>query len=104
MRSLCHCLWRSLFCTSGNRVEDVKHDFLLSNKKGGVLTKTAFSKALHKITKELLGVSFGSRLIRILAATDMKDEIDKVAELSNKMLHSAGSKQTKQYTRNLNEK
>ena len=82
------------------QVPEVKHDFLLSSKTGGKMSKGAFGKALHRVTRELLGKSFGSRLIRVLAATDMKEEIDKVALLGSKMLHSAGTKQTKAYTRN----
>ena len=81
------------------QVSEVKHDFLLSNKTGGKMSKGAMGKAVHRVTKELLGKAFGSRLIRVLAATELKPEIDKVAELGHKMLHSAGSKQTKQYTR-----
>ena len=76
---------------------DIEHDYLLSTKNGLKMTKAALGKAIHRTTKELLGKSFGSRLIRILAATDSKKEIDKVNELANKMLHTA--KQTKQYTR-----
>ena len=82
------------------RVPEVKHDYLLSSKTGGKMSKGAMGKALHKITKELLGKAFGSRLIRVLAATQMKPEIDRVAALGHSMLHSKGSKQTKQYTRN----
>ena len=63
------------------------------------MSKGAMGKAVHRVTKELLGKAFGSRLIRVLAATELKPEIDKVAELGHKMLHSKGSKQTKQYTR-----
>lgn len=80
-------------------VPEIKHTFLLSNKKGEKMSKSGFSKAMHRITKDLIGKSFGSRLIRILSATELKPELDKVAELKHKMLHSEGSKQTKQYTR-----
>ena len=81
-------------------VPEVKHDFFLSNKKGAKMTKATLGKAVHRVTKELTGKSFGSRLIRVLFATDSKHEIDKVAGLQNKMLHGSGSKQTKEYTRN----
>jgi len=80
-----------------DQVKEIKHDFLLSTKTGLKMTKSTMGKALHRTTKELLGKAFGSRLIRVLAATDSKQEIDKVEELANKMLHT--SKQTKQYTR-----
>ena len=75
----------------------VKHDWLFSTKSGQKLSRAALGKILHKVTKDLLGKSFGSRLIRILHATDSKEEIEKVAELANKMLHT--TKQTKQYVR-----
>ena len=75
----------------------VKHDWLFSTKSGQKLSRAALGKILHKVTKDLLGKSFGSRLIRILHATDNKEEIEKVAELANKMLHT--TKQTKQYIR-----
>ena len=81
------------------QVPEVKHDFLLSSMKGGPMSKGAMGKAVHRVTKELLGKAFGSRLIRVLAATELKPEIDKIADLKNKMLHSKDSKQTKQYTR-----
>jgi len=80
-------------------VEEIKHDFLLSKKDGKKMSKSTMGKALHRTTKELLGKAFGSRLIRVLMATSMKKEIDKVEELAHKMLHAKGSKQTKQYTR-----
>ena len=79
------------------RVPNIQHDFLFSNKRGDRMTKATFGKAVHRVTKELLGKSFGSRLIRVLAATEMKPEIDKAADLANKMLHS--QKQGKAYTR-----
>lgn len=79
------------------QVEEIKHDFLLSNKDGKKMSRATMGKYLHRTTKELLGKAFGSRLIRILAATDSKKEIDAVEELANKMLHT--TKQTKQYTR-----
>ena len=64
------------------------------------MTRSALGKALVRYTKSLTGKKgFGSRLIRILAATDKKDEIQAVAELSNKLLHSTSGKETKQYVR-----
>ena len=77
----------------------ISHEFLLSNKNGSKLTKSAMGKALHRITGELLGKRFGSRLIRILAATSEKNAIERVEDLQNRLLHGEGSKQTKQYTR-----
>jgi hypothetical protein len=79
------------------REQVVDHDHFLSSKNGGKLSRAALGKALHRVTKELSGKSYGSRLIRVLAATDKKSEIEAVLELSNKLLHT--TKQTKQYTR-----
>ena len=75
----------------------VKHNYMLSTRNGSRMTRATLGKALHKVTKELLGKAFGSRLIRVLAATENKAEIDKASEISEKMLHSV--KQSKQYTR-----
>lgn len=79
------------------REQVVDHDFLLSTRTGSRMTRATLGKSLHKITKKLLGKAFGSRLIRVLAATDSKKEIDKATDIADKMLHS--SKQSKQYTR-----
>ena len=79
------------------REQVVDHDYFLSSKNGGKLSRPALGKALHRVTKELSGKSYGSRLIRVLAATEKKFEIEAVSELSNKLLHT--TKQTKQYTR-----
>jgi hypothetical protein len=75
----------------------VEHNYLLSTRTGKRMTRATMGKALHKVTKEILGKSFGSRIIRVLAATESKQEIDKIADLSDKMLHT--TEQTKQYTR-----
>ena len=87
------------FLAYREKVPEVEHDFLLSNKSGKKMSKATMGKAVHRVTKELLGKAFGSRLIRVLASTELKPEIDKVEELRKKMLHAPGSKQTKQYTR-----
>ena len=76
----------------------VKHKFLLSTKNGSRMTRANLGKSLHKVTKDLLGKAFGSRLIRILASTEAKPEIDKAVAMSEKLLHGR-MKQTKQYTR-----
>ena len=75
----------------------VDHDWLLSGKGGKKLSRPALGKMLHRATKQLLGKSFGSRLIRVLAATESRKAIEEVSELSKKMLHTTA--QTKQYTR-----
>ena len=73
----------------------VKHDFLLSNMQGKPLTKQAFSKAIHGITLKLSGKAFGSRILRVMHATENSEIIEKSNALTEKMLHS--SKQTRQY-------
>ena len=75
----------------------VDHDWLFSGKSGGKLSRPALGKLLHRATKQLLGKAFGSRLIRVLAATDSRKAIEEVSELSKKMLHT--TKQTRQYVR-----
>lgn len=75
----------------------VEHNYLLSTTTGKRMTRSALGKALHKALGDLTGKKFGSRLIRVLAATENKAMIDKSAALSEKMLHS--QKQTKAYTR-----
>ena len=75
----------------------IKHKFLLSNQKGGPLTRSALGKILTKLTSDLLNKKIGSRIIRVLKATSMRKQIEAVADLSKEMLHSG--KQTKQYTR-----
>ena len=87
------------FLAYRGKVPEVKHDFLLSNKTGTKMSKATMGKAVHRVTKELIGKAFGSRLIRVLASTELKPEIDKVEELRKKMLHAVGSKETKAYTR-----
>jgi hypothetical protein len=81
------------------REKVVDHDWFLSSKRGGRMTRAALGKALHRYTKQLTNKAFGSRLIRVLAATDKKDEISAVADLSHKMLHGEGGKTTKEYVR-----
>ena len=81
------------------REQVVKHDWVFSNQKGEKISRGALGKMVHVATKAILGRSFGSRLIRLLHATSAAEEIKKVSELSNKMLHKEGSKQTRQYVR-----
>ena len=75
------------------------HDkpFLFTNMKGEKLSKQSLSKMLHRVTADTMSVSFGSRMIRILAATAKKDEINVARSLAGKMLHSA--EQQAQYVR-----
>ena len=80
------------------RGELVDHKYLLSTRAGKKMTRSAMGKGLHKVTRELLGKSIGSRIIRVLAATESKPEIDKASKLADTMLHT--TTQSKQYTRN----
>ena len=75
----------------------VKHDYLLSTRRGERLSKSAMGKALHVVTKEILGKAVGARLFRVIHATENRDIIEKAAELSKKMLHS--EKRTSDYVR-----
>ena len=75
----------------------LKHDFLLSNVNGDPMSKQAFSKAIHKITLDLSGKSFGSRILRVLHATENAEIIEKSSKLTNKLLHT--SSQTRQYVK-----
>jgi hypothetical protein len=75
----------------------VEHDFLLSARNGNKMTKKGFSQMVIKTTEELLSKRVGSRIMRVLTATENKDIIEKASELTNKLLHTA--EQTKQYVR-----
>ena len=75
-----------------SKVQDT--DFLFSNMKGQKLSKQSLSKMLHRTTTDFLGKSFGSRMIRILAATEKKDEIEAVQKLAKNMLHSVEQQKT----------
>jgi len=61
------------------------------------MSKGSFGKALRNQTYALLGKRVGSRIIRVVVATENKDILEKAAELSKKMLHSG--KRTLDYTR-----
>ena len=74
-----------------------KHDFLISNQKGGPLTRSAMGKILSKLTSEMLSKKISTRIIRILKATQFKKEIDATQKLAKEMMHS--QKQQKAYTR-----
>ena len=85
------------FLNMRNKVID--HDMLLSNKNGTPMSKSAFGKSLQNTTEKLLGKRIGSRIIRIVFSSDPSNRktIEKAAEISNKLLHTA--KQTAQYIR-----
>ena len=78
------------------KYKDKVHDkrFLLTNMKGEKLSKQSLSKMLHRVTSDTLGKAFGSRMIRVLAATEKKDEIQQVQKLAKNMLHSVEQQAT----------
>ena len=78
-------------------VEDLDHDYLLTGKQGKPMSKGSFGKTLRNMTLELLGKKIGSRIIRVVVATENKELIEKAAELSAKFLH--GQKRTADYIR-----
>ena len=75
----------------------IKHNKLFSTKNGEPMNKATFGKGLQSTTTKILGKPIGSRIIRILHASDKADVIREAAELTNKLLHT--SKQTAQYVR-----
>lgn len=75
----------------------VNHDFLLSARNGSKMSKKAYSQMLIKTTTELTGKKVGSRIIRVLTATEHQKVLSKSDELTNKLLHTA--KQTREYVR-----
>ena len=79
------------------RKDVVDNNYFLNTLKGEKMSRAAMGKMLRRTTLKLTRKNIGSRLIRVLAATDMKDEIEKVSKLSNSLLHT--NKQTKQYVR-----
>jgi hypothetical protein len=77
---------------------DADHDFLLSSKSGNPVTKSGLGKTLHRVTGEILGKAFGSRIIRILAAQDARGVLEEANKLADKMLHATKT-QTLQYAK-----
>ena len=75
----------------------VTHDFLLSSWKGEPMTKKGYSQMLLNTTEELLDKRVGSRMIRVLFATENKQTIEQSAKVTNDLLHTAP--QTRQYVR-----
>ena len=65
-----------------------KHGFLLTNKKGGAMSKQVLSKTLMKITKRRIGKGFSTQLLRILYAMKNRDVIESAKQVSEKLLHS----------------
>lgn len=65
-----------------------KHGYLLTNKKGGQMSKQVLSKTLMKITKRRIGKGFSTQLLRILYAMKNRDVIESAKDVSEKLLHS----------------
>ena len=61
------------------------------------MSRSALGKMVIRATKKILNKKIGSRMIRILAASSNKEEIEKLKKFSDKMLHSV--KQTGDYVR-----
>ena len=74
------------------------HNYLLVNAKGGKLSKKGLGVLLQKLTKQFTGKAFGSRLIRVLFATEHKKVLDKALKISKQMMHK-DLKQTVSYAR-----
>ena len=79
------------------RDQVVDNEWFLNTIKKTKLSRSALGKMVIRTTKKLLNKKIGSRIIRLLAATSHKSEIDKLKKLSNSMLHS--QKQTSEYVR-----
>ena len=76
---------------------DLSHDYLLTSLTGKPLTRAAFGKALRGQTEALLGKKIGSRIIRVVVATENAAILKKAAALSASFLHS--EKRTLDYVR-----
>ena len=79
------------------KVLNDSNNFFLNSLNGEKLSRSALGKMVQRILKRLLHKNIGSRLIRVLAATASKKEIEAVTKLSNSLLHT--TKQSKQYVR-----
>jgi len=64
------------------------HGKLLTNKKGGAMSKQVLSKTLMKLTQARIGKRFSTQLLRILYAMRNRDVIESAKEVSEKLLHS----------------
>ena len=67
---------------------NLPHNFLLVNAKGNKLSRKGLGAILHKLTKRFTGKAFGSRLARVLFATENKAVLDKALKISKEFLHS----------------
>ena len=80
------------------RVQELTtHGYLLSNKKGGKMSKQVLSKTLMRITSTRIGKKFSVQLLRILYAMKNRDVIESAKDVSAKLLHS--QEQSLQYAK-----
>ena len=85
----------SMFVSKVKRT--TKHGYLLSNLKGGKLSRSGLSKILIRLTDKHLGSKIGSQIIRVLKSTKFKKQTEKNAELAKELMHS--EKQQLQYSK-----
>ena len=74
------------------------HKYLLVNAKGKKLSRKALGIILHKLSLKYTGKALGSRMIRVLKATENKAVLDLAQKVSREMLHK-DMKQTASYAR-----
>ena len=79
------------------RKDVADNNYLFNTLQGNKMSRSTLGKMLMRNTKKILNKKVGSRLIRLLAATSEVKNIERVNELSNKLLHT--TEQTKQYVR-----
>lgn len=69
--------------------ELTKHGKLLTNIRGGALSRNGLSKLLTRLTEKLLGKKgFSASLIRVLKSTKHRDILEKSKALADEMMHS----------------
>ena len=78
--------------------KELDHKFLLVNAAGKKLSRKALGTILQKLSLKYTGKAVGSRMVRILKATENKDVLDKAMKISKEMLHK-DLKQTASYAR-----
>ena len=83
------------FIPAVKRITD--HGYLLTNRKGGKMSKQVLSKTLMKLTSRRIGKTMSTQLIRILYAMKNRDVIESAKEVSEKLLHS--QEQSLQYAK-----
>ena len=66
----------------------VENNFSLNTLQKKKMSRSTLGKMLIRNTKKILNKAVGSRVIRLLAATNAAEDIEKVNELSNKLLHT----------------